>query len=232
MALMAELPAQWNRRWIADGAVWLHDHQMPPRTTQGGGDWTTWLLLGGRGAGKTRAGAEWVKQVALADPHARIALVGETEHDAREVMIEGVSGLLSVHAPRERPAWIPTRRRIEWSNGAVAQTFSAEDPAGLRGPQFSAAWCDELAKWRRADDAFDMLQFGLRLGTRPQQVVTTTPRPIALVKRLLADPATAVTRASTRDNIHYLARSFLDTVVKRYEGTQLGRQELDGEIVE
>ncbi len=134
MALMAELPAPWNRRWIADGAVWLHDHQMPPRTAQGGGDWTTWLLLGGRGAGKTRAGAEWVKQVALADPYARIALVGETEHDAREVMIEGVSGLLAVHAPRERPAWIPSRRRIEWSNGAVAQAFSAEDPESSARP--------------------------------------------------------------------------------------------------
>ena len=111
-------------------------------------DWTTWLILGGRGAGKTRAGAEWVKQVAQNDGNAQIALIGETEHDVREVMIEGVSGLLAVHTAEERPQWIPSRRRIEWKNGAVAQAFSAEQSESLRGPQFSAAWCDELAKWR------------------------------------------------------------------------------------
>ena len=116
-------------------------------------------MLGGRGAGKTRAGAEWVKAVALGEgayagrPPARIALIGESEHDVREVMIEGVSGLLAVHAAHERPQWIPSRRRLEWDNGAVAQAFSAEDPESLRGPQFSAAWCDELAKWRHADMA-------------------------------------------------------------------------------
>ena len=125
-------------------------------------------MLGGRGSGKTRAGAEWVRGVAR-DPAARIALIGETEHDVREVMVEGVSGLLAVHRHDERPEWFPTRRRIEWSNGAVAQVFSAENPQGLRGPQFSAAWCDELAKWRHAEATFDMLQFGLRLGERPRQ---------------------------------------------------------------
>ena len=166
------------------------------------------------------------------EPCGRIALVGETEHEVREVMIEGVSGLLAVHAAHERPSWEPSRRRVEWPNGAVAQAFSAEDPESLRGPQFAAAWCDELAKWRRAQDAFDMLQFGLRLGARPRQVITTTPRPIALLKRLIADPATAVTHATTRANALNLAPAFLDTVVARYAGTRLGRQELDGEIVE
>ncbi|MEX0841125.1 MAG: terminase family protein, partial [Xanthobacteraceae bacterium] len=157
--------------------VFWHKHQRPPLAAQGGGDWTTWLLLGGRGAGKTHAGAAWVHGVALgkmpyaAAPVQRIALVGGNEAEVREVMIEGVSGLLAVHGPGERPDWIPSRRRVEWPNGAVAQAFSAEDPESLRGPQFGAAWCDEIAKWRHADATFDMLQFGLRLGERPRQVI-------------------------------------------------------------
>jgi phage terminase large subunit-like protein len=208
--------------------VFGHHHQRPPP-----GDWTTWLLLGGRGAGKTRAGAEWVKQFALSGTkQGPIALIGETEHDAREVMVEGVSGLLSVHDNAERPTWIPSRRRIEWNNGAVAQVFSAEDPESLRGPQFAAAWCDELAKWRHAEATFDMLQFGLRLGERPRQVITTTPRPIALIKRLIADPKTKLTRAATIANACHLAPAFLGAIVDRYAGTKLGRQELDGEIVD
>jgi phage terminase large subunit-like protein len=208
--------------------VFAHRHQHAPA-----GDWTTWLLLGGRGAGKTRAGALWVKNLAQAGPAlSPIALIGETEHDVREVMIEGVSGLLAAHAPQERPAWIPSRRRVEWSNGAFAQAFSAEDPESLRGPQFAAAWCDELAKWRHAEATFDMPQFGLRLGERPRQVITTTPRPIALIKRLIADPMTVVTRAGTRTNAYHLAPAFLGAVVARYHGTRLGRQELDGEIIE
>jgi phage terminase large subunit-like protein len=215
-----------------------HGHQQAPALAPGGGPWTTWLVLGGRGAGKTRAGAEWVRKMARGDrdrgiaPLTPIALVGETEHDAREVMVEGVTGLLAVHQRFERPVWIPSRRRLEWPNGAVAQVFSAEDPESLRGPQFAAAWCDELAKWRHADATFDMLQFGLRLGERPRQVVTTTPRPIALIKRLKSDPATVVTHAGTAANARHLAPAFLDSVVARYTGTRIGRQELDGEIVE
>jgi phage terminase large subunit-like protein len=195
-------------------------------------------MLGGRGAGKTRLGAEWVRAQAYGSrpyaeqPAIQIALVGETEHDVREVMIEGPSGLLRASPRAERPLWIPTRRRLEWPNGAVGLAFSAEDPEQLRGPQFDAAWCDELAKWRHADATFDMLQFGLRLGLRPRQLVTTTPRPIALVKRLLADPRTGVTRAPTHANAAYLSPAFLDEVLARYSGTRLGRQEIDGEIVE
>jgi len=189
------------------------------------------LLLGGRGAGKTRAGALWVKRMAQSG-QGPLALVGENAHDVREVMIEGVSGLLAAHAPQERPEWVSSRRRIEWPNGVYAQTFSADDPESLRGPQFAGAWCDELAKWRYADTAFDTLQFGLRLGERPRQVITTTPRPIALIKRLIEDSGTVVTRAATVANARNLAPAFLDAVVKRYHGTRLGRQELDGQIVE
>jgi phage terminase large subunit-like protein len=212
--------------------VFSHAHQTPPE-----GPWSTWLLLGGRGAGKTRSGAEWVRGLAQGSaPNAEmvspIALVGETEHDVREVMIEGVSGILAAHGRNERPTWIPSRRRLEWPSGVVAQTFSAEDPDSLRGPQFAAAWCDELAKWRHAEATFDMLQFGLRIGERPRQVITTTPRPIALLKRLIADPATIVTHAGTRANARNLSPAFLDGVVARYAGTRLGRQEIDGEIVE
>jgi phage terminase large subunit-like protein len=173
--------------------LFAHAHQTPPPLAPNGRPWLTWLMIGGRGAGKARAGAEWIRAQALGLPPfageaaSRIALVGETEHEVREVMIEGVSGLLAVHPPHERPLWLPSRKRLEWSNGAVAQAFSAEDPESLRGPQFCCAWSDELAKWRHAEAAFDMLQFGLRLGSQPRQLITTTPRPTALLKRLLDD---------------------------------------------
>ena len=213
--------------------MWARDDQKPPE-----GDWLTWLMLGGRGAGKTLAGAEWVRGVATEHPCftdrpvRRIALVGETYADVREVMIEGVSGLLRAHASHERPQWQPTRRRLVWSNGTVAQAFSSEDPEGLRGPQFGAAWSDELAKWRHADETWDMLQFGLRLGERPRQMVTTTPRPIPLLRRLINSAGTLVTRATTAMNARHLAPGFLDRVVGRYAGTRLGRQELEGELIE
>jgi len=189
-------------------------------------------MLGGRGAGKTRAGAEWVRALAPVAPDARIALVGETLADARTVMVEGVSGLLAVHPPDQRPRYEPSKRQLTFGSGAVAQIFSSEDPESLRGPQFSAAWCDELGKWRRAQQTWDMLQFGLRLGDDPRQVVTTTPRPIPLVKALLADPRTAVTRVATSANAANLAPSFLERIVGRYRGTRLGRQELDAELLE
>jgi phage terminase large subunit-like protein len=224
--------ARERNQFIKDFSTFAHAHQLPPERANSGEDWTTWLLLGGRGAGKTRAGAEWVRTLALNDPQARIALVGETEHEAREVMVEGVSGLLAAHRYGERPQWIPTRRRVEWKNGAVAQVFSAEEPDALRGPQFSAAWLDELAKWRHAEATYDMLQFGLRLGGRPRQVITPTPRPIALLKKLMDDMRTALTHAGTRENAFNLAPDFVETVLKRYHGTRLGRQEIEGEIIE
>ena len=221
-----------------DFATLAHRHQEPRAYGHNGEAWTTWLMLGGRGAGKTRLGAEWVRALVqghppYVPPSARhIALVGETEHDVREVMIEGPAGLMRSTPRSERPQYTSSRKRLRWSNGAIAYVFSAEDPDQLRGPQFDAAWCDELAKWRNPDAVFDMLQFGLRLGERPRQLVTTTPRPIALIKRLVDDPRTAVTHASTHANRTYLAPAFFDAVIGRYEGTQLGRQEIDGEVIE
>jgi phage terminase large subunit-like protein len=229
--LIAEMNWDELERFTARFGIFAHPHQRAPLLAQGGEPWLTWLILGGRGAGKTRAGAEWVRMQAT-NSAARIALVGETIRDVRDVMVEGVSGLLSLHEAHERPDWTPTRGRLEWPNGAIAECFSAEDPDSLRGPQFTAAWCDEIAKWRHAETTFDMLQFGLRLGVRPWQVVTTTPRPIGLLKRLLADPRTAVTRAGTAANKYFLAPAFLESVVGRYRGTRLGRQEIDGELIE
>ncbi len=231
-AALHSLPRGWNERLAKTWSEFTHPHQRPPEFANNGAPWTTWLILGGRGAGKTRAGAEWVRGEAQQNPGARIALIGETLRDAREVMVEGVSGLLSVHEDCARPDWIPTRGRVEFRSGAVAECFSAEDPDSLRGPQFSAAWCDELAKWRHAEATFDMLQFGLRLGVRPRQVITTTPRPLRLLKRLIADPSTALTRAGTAANAWHLAPAFLETIVARYQGTRLGRQELLGEVIE
>lgn len=214
--------------WLLnDWELWAREDQLPPN-----GPWTTWLILGGRGAGKTRAGAQWVRAVALEHEAARIALIGETLSDVRSVMVEGVSGLLSVHAGHERPLFEPSKKQITWSNGAIAQIFSAEDPQSLRGPQFSHAWCDEVAKWRYAQACWDMLQFGLRLGKKPRQVVTTTPRPIPLLKSLMDNTSCTVTRSTTSDNAANLAPAFLETIVARYQGTRLGRQELDAEILE
>jgi phage terminase large subunit-like protein len=143
--VLAALPETWRDRLDADFQTYAHAHQLAPERANSGAEWTNWLILGGRGAGKTRAGAEWVRSIALGDARSRIALIGETEHDAREVMVEGISGLLAVHRHGERPQWTSARRRPQWPNGAVAQVFSAENPEGLRGPQFSAAWLDELA---------------------------------------------------------------------------------------
>lgn len=213
--------------------IWARPDQKPPSPSK-----PVWLVLGGRGAGKTRTGAEWVKGMALGlPPYAeagtgRIALVGETQGQVRDVMIEGVSGLLAVHSRWERPRWSPSRRCLEWGNGAIAQVFTAEDPEGLRGPQFGAAWSDELAKWPNLQECWDMLQFGLRLGEAPRQIVTTTPRPLPLIRRLLADPQVAVSHAATRANRFNLAPEFLRRIEESYGGTRLGRQELDGEIVE
>jgi len=230
--LFEKLPGRKLEKLKTDFGLYALRHQKAPALAAGGAPWRTWLILGGRGAGKTRAGAEWVRHVACHDAQARIALVGETEHDVRAVMVEGVSGLLGVHPTWERPTWQPSLRRLEWQNGAVAEIFSAENYESLRGPQFTAAWCDELAKWRQAEATFDMLQFGLRLGERPRQVITTTPRPIALLKTIMADPATVLTRAGTVANALNLSASFVEQVFTRYKGTRLGRQELDGEIVE
>ncbi len=225
----ADLPPAVLLRLARDFRLIGRRNQQPPP-----GDWRLWLLMGGRGSGKTRAGAEWVQALvrrAGARTDLRIALVAETLSDAREVMVDGVSGLLSI-AAGFRPDYESSRRRLVWPNGAVAQIFSSEDPESLRGPQFHFAWCDELAKWKHPQDTYDMLQFGLRLGVFPRQVVTTTPRPLPLLKTILADPGTAVTRLQTAENHAHLAPGFLAALSARYGGTRLGRQELSGELIE
>ncbi len=209
------------------------EHQLPPE-----GDWRTWVIMGGRGAGKTRAGAEWVRaQVEGARPldegrSRRVALVGETIEQVREVMIFGDSGILACSPPDRRPVWEAGRKRLVWPNGAIATIHSAFDPEGLRGPQFDAAWVDELAKWKKAQDTWDMLQFALRLGDKPQVCVTTTPRNVGVLKTLMKSPSTVSSHAPTEANAANLARSFLEEVRARYAGTRLGRQELDGVLLE
>ena len=160
-----------------------------------------------------------------------VALVAPTAADARDVMVEGESGLLAIAPPWDRPEYEPSKRRLTWENGAIATTYSADEPERLRGPQHDFAWCDELAAWRYPE-AWDMLMFGLRLGDDPRAVVTTTPRPTKLIKALAADPKVAVTHGTTYDNWKYLAPAFIEQIVRRYEGTRLGRQELDAEILD
>lgn len=211
----------------------LRGHQLAPEN-----DWTTWIILGGRGAGKTRAGSEWIRMQVEGDRPAdrgrcsRIALMGETLDQVRDVMVFGESGILNCTPPDRKPEWSASKRQLVWPNGAIAQTFSASDPESLRGPQFDCAWCDELAKWKKAEAAWDMLQFALRLGDHPQQIVTTTPRRSRFLMKLLAGDSTVVTRAATAENRMHLAGSFVRSVTERYGGTFLGRQELDGELLE
>lgn len=210
--------------------VWARpDHQLPPP-----GDWSTWVVLGGRGSGKTRAGAEWLRaQLEGPTPDApgaarRAALLAETWEQGRDVMVFGESGLMACAPADRRPRWIATRRQLVWRNGAEAKLFSAADPESLRGPQFDVAWCDETAKWRRGEQAWDMLQFGLRLGARPRQVVTTTPRDSALLRAILAEASTVSTTAPTSANRAHLAPDFLEKITRRYQNTAQGRQELEG----
>lgn len=211
---------------------WAMPHQRPPE-----GDWRTWVIMGGRGAGKTRAGAEWVRSIAEGRiPNApgrarRIAIVGETVDQTREVMIFGESGILAVSPPDRRPKWIAGRKLLEWPNGATAHVFSAYDPDALRGPQFDALWADEVAKWKNGEDAWDMLQFALRLGDCPQACVTTTPRNVPVLKGILERDSTVVTHAPTEANAANLAAGFMEEVTTRYAGTRLGRQELDGVLL-
>jgi phage terminase large subunit-like protein len=211
-------------------SFWLlksHEYQWPP-----GGDWSTWLLLGGRGCGKTRAGAEWVTTQIALNRYERVALIGQTLDDVRDVMIEGPSGLRKVSARGESPRFYKSAHKIVWPNGAEAFAFSAEEPDSLRGHAFDLAWCDEFAKWRYAQDTFDNLQFALREGPRPRQLITTTPRNRPELRALLDMPGVAITRARSIDNRENLSPAFFDGVVARYQGTRLGRQELDGEMLE
>lgn len=213
-----------NRAW-----PWTaNEGQTPPP----GEHWRTWLFLGGRGAGKTRAGAEWLSALARADGGARLALVGPTLHDVREVMIEGPSGLRAIASDEARPDYEASRRRLRWKNGATAYAFSAEDPESLRGPQFAAAWADEFCAWRRHSETLALLRMGLRRGKAPRLCVTTTPRPIAALRILMAEATTVETRAATAANAANLSPGFLENLHALYGGTRLAVQELEGRVVE
>lgn len=215
-----------ERLFYCWGAIAREAQLAPP------GDWLTWLLLSGRGFGKTRAGAEWVREKVSSGQAKRIALVGKTPADVRDVMIEGTSGILSVSPANERPRYEPSKRKLTWPNGAVGLAFTSYEPDQLRGPQFDLAWTDELAAFEYSIPTWDNLQLALRLGSRPQQVVTTTPRPIKVIRDLLANPSTTVTRGSSYDNRANLAPAFFSQIVSRYEGTRLGRQEIMGEVLD
>jgi phage terminase large subunit-like protein len=206
---------------------WARDEQLEPSAK-----WYIWMLLAGRGFGKTRVGAEAVREKVESGKWGRIHLIGQTAADARDVMVEGDSGILACSPPWFYPKYEPSKRRVTWPNGAVATTFSGDEPDQLRGPQAHGAWADELAKWKYAQDAWDNMEFGLRLGDEPQAVVTTTPRPIPIIKGLIKDQGCIVTRGKTRDNIGNLAATFIERVLSRYEGTRIGRQELDAEILD
>jgi phage terminase large subunit-like protein len=221
---------------LRDWAFFARPEQVAPTERE----WRTWLFLAGRGAGKTRAGAEWVRDRVKAG-YERLALIAPTAADARDVMVEGTSGVLSVSWQHDKdhkgrliglPSYEPSKRRLTWGNGAMATLFSAEEPERLRGPQHDAIWADELAAWKEPQDAWDMAMFGLRLGTDPKVMVSTTPRPIPLLRALLKDETSVVTKATTYANRANLAGAFLTQIVSKYEGTRLGRQELAGELLE
>jgi phage terminase large subunit-like protein len=226
LKVLADLTDREAAELEYDWRFWARPNQLAPI-----GDWQTWMLLAGRGFGKTRTGAEWVRERKQTGLYGRTALVAPTASDARDVIVEGESGILAISPPWFRPLYEPSKRRLTWPNGAIATLYSADEPERLRGPQHDGAWCDELGSWRYPE-AWDMLMFGLRLGQNPQACVTTTPKPVKLVREVLSDAGTVVTRGSTFDNKANLARKFLEKIVKKYDGTRLGRQELHAELLE
>lgn len=207
---------------------WARPEQLPPP-----GSWRIWLVMAGRGFGKTRTGAEWVRERIKTFPFTNI--IGATADDARDIMIEGESGILAICPPHERPVYLPSKRRLEWPNGAKSLIFTADEPDRLRGKQHDGIWCDEIASWRYPE-SWDQAMFGLRLGLDPRVVATTTPKPVKIVRDILDQAkdtdTVAVTRGSSYANIDNLAPAFFDQIVRRYEGTRLGRQELQGELLE
>ena len=219
----AALLFEWRR--------WARPKQIAPE-----GDWLGWLQLGGRGGGKTRSGAEWVRENVETGSAARIALIGETSSDGTDVMVHGESGILAVCPPWNKPEFRAApqkgRPKLFWPNGAIATLYDAREPDQLRGPQHDLAWMDELAKYRYAQALFDNLLMGLRLGDNPRWLATTTPRPIALIKQLMKDSTVVVTQYSSTDNLANLAMAYRRNVIERYAGTRLGRQEIDAEILE
>lgn len=207
--------------------LWARPAQLAPADN----DWSTWLVLAGRGFGKTRCGAEAVRAEVESERSGRIALIAAVASDVRDVIVEGPAGILECSPNWFRPKYEPSKRRLTWPNGARATTFSADEPDRLRGPQHDLVWADELAAWRYPE-AWDQSQFGLRLGANPRAIVTTTPRPTPIIRALIADPTTRVTKGSTYDNRANLAKAFFDKVIKKYEKTRLGLQELYAEVLD
>lgn len=222
-ALIAELTERQASALLWDWRMWARPNQIPPP-----GDWRVWLILAGRGFGKTRTGAEWVRE--RIKRYSLINIIGATVDDARDIMIDGESGILACCPDNERPTYRANLRRLDWPNGARTLVFTADEPERLRGKQHMGLWLDELAAWRRPE-AYDQAMLGLRLGDDPQAVATTTPKPTPLIRRLVADPTTHITRGSTYDNAANLAPQFMQQIIARYEGTRLGRQELLAEIL-
>ncbi|MEO8994655.1 MAG: terminase family protein [Rhodanobacter sp.] len=237
MRCFLEQPLPLRRKKLAELsdeqlAALKYDWQWHGRPSQlvPDGDWTYWLIKAGRGFGKTRTGAETVRQW-IRDGHRYVNLIGATADDARDIMVQGESGILAICPRSERPEYRPSQRKLIWPNGAESLIFTADEPERLRGKQHSKLWADELAAWRYAD-AWDQAKFGLRLGDKPQAVITTTPRPTKIVREIMADSATIVTNGSTYDNRANLAPSFFSAVLKKYEGTRIGRQEISGEVLD
>lgn len=212
----------------------LHDWRFWGRGKQQApvGDWAIWMVLAGRGFGKTRTGAEWFTRRMMNGTYGAGAVVGSTAADVRDIQVEGESGLLHVGPPSWRPKYEPSKRRLTWPNGAAATTFSGDEPDTLRGPNRGTAWVDELAKFRYGQESWDNLELIMRTGKKPQTVITTTPRPTPLIRSLMKDQDTVVTRGGTAENKGNLAPTFIERIYRKYEGTRLGRQELEAEILE
>ncbi len=227
LTALRSLPLETAQQVLYDWHFWARDNQLAPKWS-----WRKWLILAGRGYGKTRSGAEWIGKCVDQGRAHRIALVSKTPASARDEMIEGESGFLNISPPWRYPKYEPSKRRLTWPNGAVALIASSWEPDILRGPQFDTAWCDEVGAWKYVRETYDNLMLGLRLGDDPRCVITTTPKPIQLLRELLDDPTTAVTRGSTYENRANLAGAFFDEVVARYEGTRTGRQEIYAELLD
>lgn len=225
--MVKRLGPRLREKLLHEWSFWANKAQLPPD-----GEWRSWLIMGGRGSGKTRAGAEWLRAQAESGRRGRFALVGPTYGDVRDVMIEGESGLLAIAPRDQRPVFESSRGRLVWPNGAQAFAFSAESLEGLRGPQFHAAWCDEFCVWKNGETVLSTLDMALRLGDAPRVVITTTPRAIPAFRNLLARPDLALTHMATRENLANLAPGFWGAVSRTYGGTKLARQELDGELIE
>ncbi len=229
--LKTKLSPEEQALLLYDWRRWARPKQIAPE-----GNWIGWLQLGGRGGGKTRSGAEWIRENVESGRMSRIALIGETSADGKDVMVNGESGLIAVSPPWFKPEFTTSsssgRPKVTWPNGAIATLYDAREPDQLRGPQFDGAWLDELAKYRYAQLVFDNLMLGLRLGQNPRWLATTTPRPITLIKNMMKDDTVVVTRYSSTDNLQNLAMAYRRNVIERYHGTRLGRQEIEAEILD